>query len=222
LASPAHAAPTRDVERLLDEFHAWLLDDARRLATAPATPETLREIAGMLATPLVSGHPRAELYARYVEIARLFGWESLNAYWYSINKDYERGKDIDTSVDGLILRMSKAVGVDVTPLLHFWGRQPQDYGSLQAAIDNAGLPRSREIYDLLVQYQASVHEDNAAFKTFAVNWWEGVPESDDPTTTKGYHATLMDTYNKNRASELQAVIQRIIDEYFPTGRPSAN
>jgi len=59
----------RQIEALLDGFHERLLNEAQRLALAPATPETLREITSLLAMPLVSGGPRGELYARYVKAA---------------------------------------------------------------------------------------------------------------------------------------------------------
>jgi hypothetical protein len=67
--SNSAADVAREIGALLDQVHAELYDAARRLPLAPATPETLREIDGLLAMPMVSGGPRADLYAHYIELA---------------------------------------------------------------------------------------------------------------------------------------------------------
>jgi len=157
-------------------------------------------------------------HARYVEIARLFGWDALGDYWYSINDDYEKEITVDSSVDGLILRMSKAAGSDVTPLLHFWGRLPNNYETLKVSIAGEGLPASTKIYDMLVQYKSTVPANNAAFGDFASSWWEKEPTSDGYMTER-YHADLLTTYNESYSSDIEGKVQKMIDTYFPTGRP---
>ncbi len=178
-----------------------------------------------LEKPMVGAEMQYQLkgHAKYVEIARLFGWEVLNRYWYSINEDYEAGIKLKGSrnngnTNNLILRMSRSAGVDVTPLIHFWGRHPDDVVAMKASITAASLPPSTKIYDLLVQYQDSIPADNEGFRAFAASWWEKQPSSKGHMTEK-YHASLWDSWNETYASEIRRNMQKIIDLYFPDGRP---
>jgi len=156
--------------------------------------------------------------AKYIQIADVLGWQVLDNFWRSTNLDHEAGVKVDMSINGLILRMSKAAGVDVTPLLHFWGNMPSDVTSMKAAIAAANIPRSAKIYDRLVQYQASVPANNQAFRTFAQNWW-GKQPAGDGGVTESYHAQLWGSYDQAYASLVRSNIQKIINLYFPNGRP---
>ena len=54
----------------LDALQALLDDEARRLALpGPASPQLLRELVGLLTTPLVPAQLRTPLYSRYVAVA---------------------------------------------------------------------------------------------------------------------------------------------------------
>jgi hypothetical protein len=52
--------------------------------------------------------------------------------------------------------MSVAAGADLRPLMHFWGRQPEDNVSLSDSIKAANLPASQIIYDALEHYKTVV------------------------------------------------------------------
>lgn len=80
--------------------------------------------------PIADGQKAYQLkgHAKYVEIAKRFGWQVLNDFWYSLNEDYENGVASDTSTDGQILRFSQKAGFDLRPLFHFWGKQPSING----------------------------------------------------------------------------------------------
>jgi Peptidase M60, enhancin and enhancin-like/N-terminal domain of M60-like peptidases len=178
-----------------------------------------------LERPMVAEEMRYQLkgHAKYVEIAHLFGWEVLDKYWYSINQDFEAGIKIKGSrnsgdTNSLILRMSKAAGADLTPLIHFWGSHPGDVVAMKASIEAAKLPASAKIYDLLVQYQASIPANNLAFRKFARKWWEKQPTSEGYKTEK-YHAVLWDAWDDTYAKDIRSKLQNIIDLYFPQGRP---
>lgn len=157
-------------------------------------------------------------HAWYVEIARLFGWDALGRYWHAFELDDENQNEYSTDVDSLILRMSKAVRKDVTPLLHFWGRPPEDYESLRAALENKNLLPSAAIHDALVAYRASIPKNNAAFRAFAESWWEREPR-ETGHMTESYHAELWTTYDRRYATDVRTVLNRIIKLYFPNGRP---
>ena len=173
-------------------------------------------------------------HAKFVDIARLFGWEVLGAFWYSINEDYENGiywSRHGSDIDKLILRWCESVGVDLRPLFHFWGTHPGNPAALEAAIASENLPASAEIYDLLVKYKSLVPADNAAFQTFAFNWWGHEPNING-YWTETEHARQWDTqirreqdandqqrpngeiYTEDSAAEIRAVIDGLLDLYF--------
>ncbi len=157
-------------------------------------------------------------HAKFVEIARLFGWSVLNNYWYSFNSDYEHNVARPTDVDSLLLRLSKNVGADIRPLFHFWGVPPVNASSLDAAIKAANLPSNKGIYDTLVRYKSLVPANNAAFHAFALSWW-GKQPSVTGYTEENNHAQQWDTYNEASCTAIKARAQKIIDLYFPNVIP---
>ncbi|MHC4555881.1 MAG: hypothetical protein ACYS80_01110, partial [Planctomycetota bacterium] len=187
--------------------------------------------------PMASGEKAYQLkgHAKFVDIARLFGWEGLNAFWYSINVDYENGitwSRHGSDIDDLILRWCQSVGVDLRPLFHFWGTHPVNADALAAAIEAENLPTSAAIYDTLVHYKSLVPADNQAFQTFALNWWGHQP------SIKGYwtereHARQWDDeilwdpqalpngeiYDESSCARIKAVIDDLLNLYFPEGPP---
>jgi len=163
-------------------------------------------------------------HAKFVDIARLFGWEAVNAFWYSINEDYENGivwSRHGSDIDDLILRWCESVGVDIRPLFHFWGIHPVNADSLRTAVASENIPPSARIYDTLVKYRSLVPADNAAYRDFAYSWWERQPQSTGHMTEQD-HALLWDTYDQAYAAVIRDNVQDIIDLYFPDGRPSVD
>jgi hypothetical protein len=60
-------------------------------------------------------------WAKYLDIARLFGWQALRSFYYEENLDAEMartppGSELD-AVDSRTLRLSIQAGVDLTPLI---------------------------------------------------------------------------------------------------------
>jgi hypothetical protein len=185
---------------------------------------------------MASGEKAYQLkgHAKFVDIAKLFGWQVLNDFWKSFVDDYENGIAYSTDKDSMTLRLSKAVGYDVRPLLHFWGIHPSS--SLQAAIDAEGLFPSADIYKRLMEYKALVPANNAEFQTFALNWWGHQP---NPLGlwTESEHGRQWDStpwyvenndveqrpngeiYVEASAADIQGRVQEIIDLYFPDGIP---
>jgi hypothetical protein len=157
-------------------------------------------------------------HAKFVEIARLFGWEKLHAHYDSFNVDYENSATIATDVDSLLLRLSGNVGVDIRPLFHFWGVPPINNTTLGAAIASAKLPASAAIYDTLVHYKALIPPDRTAFQTFASNWWGRQPLLTG-YTEENNHARRWDTYDAAASAATANRAQQIINLYFPNGRP---
>ncbi len=173
-------------------------------------------------------------HAKFVDIVRLFGWEGLDAFWYSINDDYENGKYWSrhgSNYNDLILRWCQSVGVDLRPLFHFWGIHPANANTLKTRVEAEGLEPSPEIYNLLIKYKSLVPADNAAFQTFALNWWGHEP-SINGYWTETEHARQWDTqirreqdandqqrpngeiYTEDSAAEIRAVIDGLLVLYF--------
>jgi hypothetical protein len=216
------AVANRKVGKSLDEAHRMQYgspDDTYKTLTTTAiqwmTCENFK--LGKYMSEEESGY-QIKGSAKYVQLVDLFGWGVLDTFWRSTNLDHEAGVTVDMSINGLILRMSKAAGADVTPLLHFWGNLPSDIPAMKAAIAAANIPKSAKIYDRLVQYKSSVPANNQAFRTFAQNWWKKQPSSES-WGTELYHAQLWDSYDESYASLIKNNIQKIINLYFPSGRP---
>jgi hypothetical protein len=174
-------------------------------------------------TPMQSGEKSYQLkgHAKFVDIARLFGWQPLNDFWASWVDDFEAGRPWSkhgTDIDKLSLRLSQQAGVDLTPLLHFWGTPPRDSDALKAAVAAANLPSSAKVYEALKHYQSQVPANNQAFREFALKWWGKQPSA------KGYwtereHAGHWEQFDEETSAQIKQVVQEIVDAYFPQGRP---
>lgn len=156
-------------------------------------------------------------YAKYVEIAHLFGWEALSKFWNSVNEDYMNGityeKNADPT-DSRILRMSKAAGVDLTPLIHFWGIQPENPKQLASEIRKAGLKPSREIHDRLMHYKTIIPMNNADFRAHSKLIHPKGLKPQNPLYGDGWYEVWLLKYNETHGKAAEAALQDIIDLYF--------
>jgi hypothetical protein len=190
--------------------------------------------------PMATGEKAYQLkgHAKFVDIARLFGWEKLNAYSASMVNDEENGIAVSETNDSLLLRLSQAVGHDIRPLFHFWGIYPENPTTLGNSIAAAGLTAPAEIYDTLFHYKSLVPANNAAFRAFAMSWWGRQPlitgnweetdhamQWDETPDADGGSANANvrpngDIYVEATAAEIQGRCQELIDLYYPNGRPA--
>ena len=172
-------------------------------------------------------------HAKFVDIAKLFGWQVINDYYRQlvlegINKNTSRLSDSDR-----IFRLSKAAGVDLRPLFHFWGVHPSNSFASNALYDAEGLQLSRQIYDRLLEYKALVPADNAAFQVFALNWWGRQPKItgnwtereharqwDSEVIWENQHAPNGEIYVETSCARIKAVMDGLIELYFPDGPPA--
>jgi len=159
-------------------------------------------------------------YAKFIEIARVFGWETLGDYWRSFNEDYENGVSYSTNIDSLLLRLSKAVGKDITPLFHFYGVHPENPTALKAALITEDIRASQEMRDLLVHYKSLVPGDNVEFQQYCLDWW-GKQPSLDGYWTESEHAKQWDDslgliYDEDTAAAIQEVLDELLSTYFPS------
>lgn len=160
-------------------------------------------------------------HAKFVDIARLFGWKCLGDFWRSFNVDVEKGVYMGRrgyKNDEISLRLSRAADVDLTPLLHFWGTHPDDPDALKAAVAAEKLPASTKIHDALVRYKSLVPKDHEAFRDFALKWW-GKQPSAEGFWTEREHARQWEEFNKETSERIKKAVQEIIDLYYPEGCP---
>ncbi|MBI1337950.1 MAG: hypothetical protein GC164_13455 [Phycisphaera sp.] len=160
-------------------------------------------------------------HAKFVDIARLFGWDALGKFWHMANQDDMDSKPWprDTKdTDEYTLRLSQAAGADLRPLIAFWGIATQDNEKSDADIKAAGLKPSDKVYNLLVKYQSLIPKDNAAFREFTLKWW-GKEPSEKGFTTERNHAARWNDYDEAYAAKVRARVQAILDRYFPNGQP---
>jgi hypothetical protein len=154
-------------------------------------------------------------HANYAEVARLFGWDALANYWRAyMLEGIERSPIDNGKIDTILLRLAKAVGVDIRPLFHFWGVHPDKPIELQQAINAEELLPSMDIYRTLKKYQLLVPPDKEAFQKFALQWWDGKEDA-----AKNKYVVIWDNYDETYASLVQSNVQNIIDHYFPAGPP---
>lgn len=162
-------------------------------------------------------------HGKYVEIVRLFGWEALGTFWNSVHEDYSKGITYPTNTDptdSRIVRMSKAAGADLAPLIHFWGVHPIDLNSLKAKMAVLELKPSKKIYDRLKHYQTIIPMNNQKFRTHAqVIYPNGIGPGSSPLYGEGWYYSWLPKYNESHGTAAQKAMQTIIDLYFPNGDP---
>ncbi len=162
-------------------------------------------------------------YAKYVEVAALFGWSALDKFYLQENLDFITPVASDglSEIDSRILRMSKAAGADLTPLIHFWGVQPVDGALLARAMSAAGLKPSAAIYDRLVKYQSIIPLDNAAFTAHAKVFLgkSVITAGASPDYGEGWYFVWLPQYDVSHGKAAQVAMAGILQKYFPGGRP---
>jgi Peptidase M60, enhancin and enhancin-like/N-terminal domain of M60-like peptidases len=163
-------------------------------------------------------------YAKYVEIAALFGWDALQDFWHTSNINYEKGIITNQNAeerDNRILRLSRAAGSDLRPLIHFWGVQPNKDDTLKTAMDREGLKPSSLIYDRLVLYKSLIPKNKSEFVAHANYVYPNRSTSEDPDYAGGWYAVQENIYTDSQGSAGLIAMQKIIDYYFPNGRPTS-
>ncbi|MEN8660991.1 MAG: M60 family metallopeptidase [Lentimonas sp.] len=169
-------------------------------------------------------------YAKYCEVAALFGWPALEKFWAQDQENYKARADFPENVnhdpnDSRILRMSIAAGADLTPLIHFWGWHPDNASELQQAMKANQLKPSAKIYDKLNHYKKVIPMNHVEFKKHAKIMFPRVEQpgrgnnETNPLFGHGWYHDWLGKYNEEHGELAQKALQEIIDTYFPDGRP---
>jgi hypothetical protein len=167
-------------------------------------------------------------YGHYFEIVNLLGWCPLRNFWKQESIDFENGINHGTNdqdVDSRIIRMSVAAQADLRPLFHVFGILPQDSLAVQASLAQSGVLPSLTIYNRLQAYFDLIPEDNPAFVNYALSVYPNLytdGPTDAPEYGVGWHYLKSLTYDAAEAQARTAILQSIIDLYFPNGAPTDN
>ena len=161
-------------------------------------------------------------YAKYIEMAALFGWEVIDSFYRQEHLDYmnqvpDDGLDL---IDSRIIRFSHIAGADLRPLIHFWGVHPKDSATLRTLIEAGDLQPSKLICDRLTHYQSIIPRNNAEFAEHANAFFGGsVPPGGHPDYGSGWYNIWLPLYDESHGALAVQAMQDIIDLYFPGGCP---
>jgi hypothetical protein len=161
-------------------------------------------------------------WGKYIEMANLFGWESIDSFYRRENIDFINNEpsDILNEVDSRILRFSQSCGADVRPLIHLWGVHPSNNDLLQNKLDAVNLKPSKLICNRLEHYQSIIPKNNTEFFAHAKTFLGGsIPSGGDPDYGSGWYNVWLPLYNETHGIIATNAMQNIIDFYFPSGCP---
>ena len=157
-------------------------------------------------------------YAKYADIARLFGWKALTDFYTQENLDYiaKTSSDGLRAVDSRILRLSVQAGADLTPLVHFWGIHPVEPAKLKAAMAAKGIGKSLAIKELMLRYRMLIPANNAAFDAFFESVFPGKPAGESPDYGAGWYQVRRTQWNESLAVKAAGTVDALIARYFPS------
>lgn len=163
-------------------------------------------------------------HAKFCDLARLFGWQGINDFFYYYNDREDRGLTSPEDDDSLTLQLCKSYGKDILPMFHFWGLHPVNATTLGNNIAALKLKRPVEIYDRIMEYKAQIPANNAAFRTFMTSWYDGQPSLSGFTVEREHAQQWSNShgteYTATVATRINARVQEILNLYYPTGRPT--
>ncbi len=161
-------------------------------------------------------HYQPRSWAKYGDIARLFGWSglsSVNAVFYSAGVEQQSTvcdwRPFIVGRDEYIRKASEALGFNMTPLFHFWGINPNE----ETISTMRQYPESQKVYDLIVSYREEVAPKTLEDYMIYYNLF-----NQDDYQWPRYELYLQE-FDDAFAAAIDAQFQFLLDLYFPSGRP---
>ncbi len=159
-------------------------------------------------------------FAVYVDIADIFGWQAIRDFYSQEQQDYMLfGDDSLSETDSRILKLSKAAGADLRPLIHFWGVHPTDPVALETEIQTESLPQSKHVYDKLIRYRNVIPMNKVEFRAHYLELYPSQPPGGDQYCGYGWYNHWKDVYSDAHGIAAFNAMGNIINLYFPHGRP---
>jgi hypothetical protein len=149
---------------------------------------------------------QARGHARYVEMARLFGWEAvhkMNKYYY---EQWKTGNFEEATPDGFIRAASLGMNVNMAPLFHFWGEHP----SSELINELSSLPKSDAIKERFQFYKSIIPQSKAEYEP----WHNKLKPIKHHAHAGRFEHALANYDTENYAGAMEAQIDLILDIYF--------
>ena len=164
-------------------------------------------------------------YAKYPDMARLFGWQVISNMFRQENLDAMSGSPGPaawlSATDQRTLKFSIAAGEDLTPLIHFWGIFPEDSIALKNAMESYGLYRSAKVKAQIERYASIVPVDQAAFIAHFDEVWPGKRDVTSGCGSIlygcGWYNYWYPKWNTTLALQTVAAVEAIVNLYWPAG-----
>jgi hypothetical protein len=160
-------------------------------------------------------------YAHYVDIVELFGWEALEEFFREESEAADNGNPYPVNnqpKDDRIFRMSKAAGVDLRPLFHFWGIHPDDQPALAQQMQDNGLKLPMNIKQKLRQYLDFIPNNYQEFVDFGKELYPNFLNygGNQFDYGEGWFQQAAATYDEAKADKIKQALSDIIIYYYGT------
>ncbi len=147
-------------------------------------------------------------HAKFIDMARIFGWESIfethKVFYDRWTAEFDNTKVV--VADEIIEFASNGMGVNMAPLMHFWGLHPSD----ALAEKLSTMPKSEDIRQSLLYYKSIIPDNREAF----LPWYEVLRAKKDAVHNPRFDLYL-ETYDSGDiAAEMRAQIDYLIATYF--------
>ena len=154
-------------------------------------------------------------HAKFVDVARLLGWGALRKFFQSFQVDFENGIVWPRNVERDVYthQMCKTIGVDVRPLMHFWGETIEDIEASNAFIEENDIQASEKIRQLLISYREAIPKDNEALRDYMMQRWKREPRESGYITER-HHASQWQNYDEDTAALIRSRVDGILAMYF--------
>jgi len=157
------------------------------------------------------------------DIARLFdGWQTIADFYLRDQLNFM--DDLDNNPDNLAasdyrtLKLSKSVGVDLTPLIHFWGIHPVNANQLKNSMAANNRSLSDGVRDFLYRYITLIPKDNSDFTTYAYALYPDLDDVDyfcaSPLYGCGWFREWKDQYTASHGTKAVQAAESIINLYY--------
>mmetsp|Transcript_7548 Transcript_7548/g.10987 ORF Transcript_7548/g.10987 Transcript_7548/m.10987 type:complete len:1119 (+) Transcript_7548:40-3396(+) len=163
-------------------------------------------------------------YAKYAELARMYGWSMLSDFWGEEHRQHMLGNTIiknDSDPDDRIFRLSVAAGEDITPLIHFYGIHPANPSALKTSLENAGLFPSETLRQHLVDYAALVPFTRQDFINHFNEVYPGKKDCnccESPNYGCGWYNANYNDWDETKAAATIDSLRNILNLYYPASQ----
>jgi hypothetical protein len=160
-------------------------------------------------------------YAHYVDIVELYGWEALERFFKDESDAADMGNPFPVNnqpKDDRIFRMSKAVGVDLRPLFHFWGIHPDDQDELAQRMQDNELRLPMNIKEKLRKYLDFTPNNYQEFVAFGQELYPNFLNYSGTQFDygEGWFQQAALTYDEAKAAKIKQALSDIIVYYYGT------